>query len=277
MMFVNNQTTENSTEQMDYSEDTQDWQSPFNFYAQTFTGNVLAANQHNIEQWETSWENMRFCLKKMYELKQLNGNSNSEFNQTIVANHKMQQLQKDNYYRLFQLKLEKATLYRMAGNYDKAIELVEELTSDTCDSHKEQADAWLCILQLEKRIAQGLIPPSRIEIERANCPMFQEPTEEQTKSFQNNSSEINIENSSWIKIVPNPAAEQVTLCVNTESEYPCEVEITDILGKPIKSIIVPEGYSETTLSLDKFSKGSYFVALIKDRRKTVIEHFSVIK
>ena len=256
---------------------TNDWNTLFNFYSQTFAGNVPMANQQNVEHWENSWENMRFCLKKMYGLKQLNGISNSEFNQTMAANYKMQQLQKDNYYRLFQLKLEKVTLYRMAGDYDKAIELVEKLTSDTCSSHKEQADAWLCMLQLEKRIAQGLIPPDRIEKERVNCPMFQEPVDEQIKSFQNNSSEINSESSSWIKIVPNPASEQVTLCVNSESENPCEIEITNVLGEHVETISIAEGYSETVVSLDKYSKGIYIASLIKNGRKVIIERFTVVK
>ncbi len=277
LIIENNQTNENSTQIMDYAEDTHDWQTPFDIYAQTFAGNVPEANQQNVEIWENSWENMRFCLKKMYGLKQLNGISNSEFNRTMAANHKMQQLQRDNYYRLFQLKLEKATLYRMAGNYDKAIELVSELTSDTCSSHKEQADAWLCMLQLEKRVAQGLIPTDRIEKERANCPMFQEPSEEQTKSSQNNSPEMNIESSSWIKIVPNPASEQVTLCVNSESENPCEVEITNVLGKHIETISIDEGYSETVVPLDKYSKGIYIASLIKNGKKVVIQRFSVVK
>jgi hypothetical protein len=165
----------------------------------------------------------------------------------------------------------------MAGDYDKAIELVEKLTSDTCSSHKEQADAWLCMLQLEKRIAQGLIPPDRVEKERVNCPMFQEPVDEQIKSFQNNSSEINSESSSWIKIVPNPASEQVTLCVNSESENPCEIEITNVLGEHVETISIAEGYSETVVSLDKYSKGIYIASLIKNGRKVIIERFSVVK
>ncbi|NSW46496.1 MAG: T9SS type A sorting domain-containing protein [Bacteroidales bacterium] len=133
------------------------------------------------------------------------------------------------------------------------------------------------MLQLEKRIAQGLIPPSRIEIERANCPMFQEPSEEQTKSFQNNSSEINIESYSWIKIIPNPASQQFTLCVNSESENPCEVEITNILGKHVETISVAKGYSERVVSLDKYSKGIYIASLVKNGKKVAIQRFSVVK
>jgi hypothetical protein len=277
LIIENNETTQNSVQIINYADDAQDWQNEFNTNAQLFNGSFLEENPYNVQLLENSWENMRYCLKKMYGLKQLNGISNSEFNQTILANHKMQQLQKDNYYRLFQLKLEKVTLYRMAGDYDKAIELVEKLTSDTCSSHKEQADAWLCMLQLEKRIAQGLIPPDRIEKERVNCPMFQEPVDEQIKSFQNNSSEINSESSSWIKIVPNPASEQVTLCVNSESENPCEIEITNVLGEHVETISIAEGYSETVVSLDKYSKGIYIASLIKNGRKVIIERFSVVK
>jgi hypothetical protein len=255
-----------------------DYNTPFNLFGQILAGNVPQPNMDNVTLWENSWENMRFCLKEMYRLKQLTGYSNSSFLKTIAANDKMQQLQADNYYRKFQLALDKATLYRMAGDYNTAISLVSPLTADTSASNQRQADDWLCILNIEKRISDGSLPPNQVAQARAECSVLNEP--EENKSLLNMPDTTTItfpNNASWLKVIPNPAKDNAVICVNAVSNEPYEVEITTILGNPIETISVQGGYSETPVSFSKYSQGVYIVSLKKNGQVIAVSRLTVNK
>ncbi len=263
------------------SETTGNWDSPFTFFGQVLNGQIPTYTNGNVNLWENSWEKMRHCLKEMYTAKQLSGTNNSKFVQTIAANNKMSQLQAGNYYRKFQVDLEKATLYRMAGDYNTAITLLTPLTADTSASNREQAEAWLCTVKLEKQISEGTIDKKEIEKARAECPMYHDEMITKSMEIENNNSadnEKNItESTSWLNIVPNPTAENSILFVNTGSDIACEVEITDLFGRLIKTVKVEAGYTETPLTFTEFSEGIYIVSLMKNGQTIAVNRVTIAK
>lgn len=239
--------------------ETGDWLTPFNSYAEVLNGKIPDNNTVNEAIWENSWESMRHCLKEMYTTKQLNGTSNSNFAQTIAANNKMGQLQANNYYRKFQIDLEKATLYRMAGDYATAISLLTPLTEDTSAINREQAEAWLCIVTLEKQIAEGTISKSEIEEARAACPTYTEEVNEE--SFRKVNNQLpSTEQAALMNVIPNPVNETSILIVNTANDQDGIVEFTDLFGRIVSNVKVAAGYSENQLPTG-LSKGTYTLLL----------------
>ncbi|OFX37797.1 MAG: hypothetical protein A2X08_03030 [Bacteroidetes bacterium GWA2_32_17] len=284
LSLITNETYIDGVSSMQSAETTGSWNLPFNSFNQILSGTVPQQTLSDVMLWENSWENMRNCLKEMYSANQLTGTGNSEFAQTIAANEKMQQLQQNNYYRKFQIELEKATLYRMAGDYNTAITLLTPMVNDTAAINSEQAEAWLCIVQLEKQITEGTITPNEIEEARAICPTY---TEETTKSYQvtgneNTNSNTNetipvIGNAPWLYAMPNPISQSSVIAVNTAGDNESIIEITDIFGRLVKSIKVQGGYSEVQIPRSELSKGIYTISLMQNGKKVAVSGMTVIE
>lgn len=88
---------------------------------------------------------------------------------------------------------------------------------------------------------------------------------------------LKIEHLAHRTVIPNPAAENSILCVNSASDVSCEVEITDMFGKLIKVIKVESGYTETSVTFAEFTEGIYIVSLKKNGQTIAVNRVTIEK
>lgn len=242
------------------AETSNDYITPFGLFKQILSEPIPAPTEQNIKLWENSWENMRNCFIQLYTNGQRKGSNNIELVEIIDAVDKMTQLQSNNYYRRFQLELEKATLYRLASDYDKSISLLTILVNDTSIINRSQAESWLCVVQLEKQVVEGTLEKNKIEEAQKECPAWKEE-EIVSDIFGIENQNVSTNNFCWLNVVPNPSSTESILFVNTVRQELCDVEITDLFGRLIKTIKVEGGYSENVISFTEFTEGIYIVSL----------------
>jgi len=72
---------------------------------------------------------------------------------------------------------------------------------------------------------------------------------------------ITCEQSNDISIFPNPFENYLTIQLSENTIYPVKIEVLDYLGKRVHEQIIDN--SETTISLESYSAGSYFVKVVK--------------
>ena len=153
------------------------------------------------------------------------------------------------------------------------------MVNDTAAINREQSEAWLCIVQLEKQITEGTITPNEIEEARANCPMYSESTTKGMKIEPNETENLKPEtgNTPWLHAMPNPINQSSVIAVNTASENESIVEITDLFGRLVKSIKVQGGYSEVQIPRSELSKGIYTISLMQNGKKIAVSGMTVIE
>ena len=78
--------------------------------------------------------------------------------------------------------------------------------------------------------------------------------------------EFNKEN--FVKMYPNPATNQITISFKEKQSTPFSIEITDFVGKKIISKSF-ENQNDTTLPIESFSKGIYFVKISTKKGESI--------
>lgn len=66
------------------------------------------------------------------------------------------------------------------------------------------------------------------------------------------------------KLIPNPAAQQVSVDLNYINEEPVNFEIRNVLGGLIKEFVIDKGLKSIVFSVNNFQQGIYFVRVRKD-------------
>ncbi|MFT4972710.1 MAG: hypothetical protein ACI9JY_001916 [Saprospiraceae bacterium] len=68
-----------------------------------------------------------------------------------------------------------------------------------------------------------------------------------------------------IQIYPNPAAHQFTLEMNLPQDSPVDIQLKDVLGRPIKTLFYnknqEKGYQKFLFNIQDLAKGSYFIKI----------------
>jgi|GEM_PF-1169784 len=72
----------------------------------------------------------------------------------------------------------------------------------------------------------------------------------------------------FVKMYPNPATNQITISFIEKESNPFSVEITDFMGKKIISQSY-ENQKDTTIPIESFSKGIYFVKIITKKGESI--------
>ena len=244
-------------ESMKNAQVSNNWSEPFSLFLKVFDESRPEIESDDL--WNNSWENMRNCLKQMFLNKQISSSSDIEFIQAMEVNSQMVEKEYENKTREFQIELEKATLYRMIGEYDHAISILNKLIQNDDLNNKIQAEDWLCIVTIEKRISEGELTTDNAQKEIETCSGYQKLEEIEAAT-----TDINLSNSvseeSSLRVFPNPANSSSVVSVNTANNESGIIEISDIFGRLVTKITVNAGYSENKLPSD-ISNGIYTLTL----------------
>jgi hypothetical protein len=165
---------------------------------------------------------------------------------------------------LAELVIAQAQIYRLAGHYETAIDLINSQEASYA-SHNKQG-YWSCLLPLEYDFLMGNLSDGDYLDMSAQCgELFQMrrkpyPTkleQDQSISFQNEKHKL--------EIYPNPGSEGFQLRIpNFNSEQVGQLMILDNLGRKLHSQTYQLGQ---TIDASSLPAGSYHVSVITSNQK----------
>ncbi|MCK4661595.1 MAG: right-handed parallel beta-helix repeat-containing protein [Bacteroidales bacterium] len=171
------------------------------------------------------------------------------------------------------LTVNKAHTYRMAGEYNKAFKLIENLMKHVNEEDYIVLNEQLCVLLTEKAILDGIISPEDFEqvVEACYCNSSGNKSGKAETSIND---EINTINNK-LTIYPNPVTGTSEIKVSLNEEQKGEIRIYNITGQKLRSINLKLGDNHLTIVNNELNSGIYQVVLfinnqLKESHKMVI-------
>jgi hypothetical protein len=173
----------------------------------------------------------------------------------------MKLINTNNSKRLFFLDLEHATLYRRVGDVNTAIKKLNTLLSTLTDEEEiTDAQYWLCIIETEREILLGNIPPQNICSYSVSC----DTSASSVKSQLFNNGDIignQSANEIILTVIPNPVTSQSVINAEIPDKNSATIEIINVEGKTVKTFGTNEQKTIINVRSSDLPKGIYSIKL----------------
>ncbi len=160
--------------------------------------------------------------------------------------------QQNNYFRKFLYSMDKAQTYRIACRRDLCLSLLNEINSWAEGDDIAEVGSFICAVQLEQNILDGLIDFSLAEEELQLCNSsnpFRITAPDRTKNLSNIKKEMEV------SVSPNPVKDIALISSNVETGY---IILYNNLGQ---SVFNSTFNYDTDIDMSKFSKGMYKIKI----------------
>lgn len=221
-----------------------------------------------VDIWESAWRGLTHSLKQMALLDQLGVNS-SYFYETMISLEKINELQNDNPIRLFYLEIEKATLYRLNKEYEKALKILEAiLPLAERGEQEEYVRKWICIIQMDIDVRDGVVTPDNLSSYSTNCEVIDPGVKSSFNASYTTNSSNQVNSVLKIDVVPNPVTMISLITIVLPDNSTGHVEIVTVEGKVIKSFEIYDKMYSNSISSNDFPKGIYAIKVVSSNGQT---------
>ncbi len=252
--------TEQTT--LDIALENEDYETALDYYYSELFSMSSQLSNSQYKDYDLIWEGMKYCFGQIRSQSSTETVAGSQiFNKVEMGLNKMKQINTSNTKRMFFLDLEHATLYRSVGDENTAIQKLNNmLTTLTENDEIEETEYWLCIVQTEREIKLGNIPPQEIENYNSTCESINNTMQQRVNN--NNSLNTSIPNDIVLSVIPNPVTSQSIINVELIDKSSATLEIIDNEGKTIKVFNLTEQKSTINVRSNDLPKGVYTVKVL---------------
>lgn len=183
--------------------------------------------------------------------------------------------------------LEKGQLYRASRLRQVALNSFNQaLTLAKTQKHKDYINQWICLTNAEITALSDITKKGEFSFVMDSCTgripanlSSAKTIFSQVNSATENrdSRELNTDNSYDVKIYPNPTSGIIYIAYHFDEPGDCELILSDVTGKEVKSIILENSNNLTKLDNKDLESGIYFYQVKKDDKLLKTDKLIIVK